>query len=521
MTNINTHENLSMVEAAIGLKIIDGSGKVKEVADIGDIGDIGEVKKVQADLVFTDITDLTDLKETFKSPHAENRLRISRTYYRNPFFHIGHLNTLYVNERISKTNKGICCAIIDDRTDINRVKNVVEDFEYLDLKHVRVVSVKAQQDNIMDYTLKLIQKGNIYLYHCEEKITNIQRILNIVASPRMHIQLKLNCGLDHNDPSIGYTYDDRGTLIVSFLFDYIIKVLDVLLNVTDIVTTSHGDTGDVKDGNICKFFDTFYPIKYCKIDSYHIHNFRYSKRGWSINEKNPYLLTIKGLKARHVPVQVLKAFYLHACQMGTVKIQFLSILLSKYLYKISEKTLGVLKPIKITIDNWKQKHTEYVCGQHNMFASREIKHYPMSDTIYIDSCDYGIDKGNVNKGRTVQLSYGPVLMCTDINLQNHQTPVLHGTVQFQNTGKPEGKKIHWISSVWDEQPCTVRFYLYNWFYTGFNCLLEPDTIDGFIDNSVFTNLDQIYHLEQLGYFVYDRELTSNNNMPTFIRISKL
>ncbi len=458
---------------------------------------------------------------------AEENIRmnaaiISRMYYRNNFFHIGHLKTLYDNDRLAKKRNGVCYAIIDDRQDSSRISSIQEDFDYLELRHIKTVSVRSEHQRIFQYTLSMIRDGNIYLYHCDEKVTNIDRIIKAVTQPKMHFQLRLNCGADSNDPAIGYTSEDQtnGGFTVVLIFDYIIKVLDILLGVTDIVTTSQTDVNGVKDVYISGFFDKITNIRQFRLDTYHIHNFRYSKRGWDVDEKNPYLLTIKGLKSRHVPVQVLKAFYLHGCQMGNIKIQFIATLLNKYLFKHSEKSLGVLKPMKVNIDNWRAKQTEYVCGPKSLHFSKETKHYPLSDVIYIDTSDYGIEPGKINKGRSVQLSYGPCITCTDINLTNCQQPVLSACIDL-SVVHSDTKKIHWISSSWDETPCQARYYLYNWFYTGFNSLIDPEVVEGYIDNSVFGNLDHIYQLEQLGYFVYDRELSIRDNIPTFIRICKI
>ena len=442
-------------------------------------------------------------------------------YYRNNFFHIGHLKTLYDNNRLAENAKGTCYAIIDDRLDHTRINSIQEDFDYLELKHIKIVSVKSEHPRIISYTLNLIKEGHIYIYHCEERITQPDKIVKAVINPRMHFQLRLNCGLNSEDPAIGYTNEDDGHLSVVLLFDYIIKVLDVLLGVTCI--TTQNDACDVKDEHISMFFDKLANIIHRRLDTYHIHNFRYSKRGWDVNECNPYLLTIKGLKARHIPSKVLKAFYLHASQMGSVKIQFLATLLNKYLFKHSVNTLGVLKPMKVNILNWQNKLTEYVCGPINNNFSRDIRHYPLSDIVYIDTSDYGIEQSKLNKGRTIPLLYGPSIKCIDINLGNHLQPELSANLEFSNmTGMHSDiRKITWISSSWDEQPCQVKFYLFNWFYTGFNNLLTPDVVTGYIDNSVFSNLDKIYQIEHLGYFVYDRDLSSVHSMPTFIRICKI
>jgi hypothetical protein len=206
--------------------------------------------------------------------------------------------------------------------------------------------------------------------------------------------------------------------------------------------------------------------------------------------------------------------------MKSIKIQFLATLLNKYLFKHSEHTLGVIKPIKVNILNWTNKLTEYVCGPVNNNFSRNIKHYPLSDVMYVDTSDYGIEHLKVNKGRTIPLLYGPSIKCMDINLEDHHKPELSVRVDFTNHSA-DARKITWISAPWDEQPCQVKFYLYNWFYTGFNNLLSPEVVEGYIDSSAFNNLDQIYQIEHIGYFAYDRKLTAMNGMPTFMRICKI
>jgi hypothetical protein len=440
-------------------------------------------------------------------------------YYRNNFFHIGHLKTLYDNDRLAKLNNGICYAVIDDRLDSKRIASIQEDFDYLELKHIKIISVKSEHPKIIAYTFDLIRQGHIYVYHCDERITQPDKIIKIVTNPRIHIQLRLNCGLEVNDPAIGYTNEDEnGQLSLVLLFDFIIKVLDVLLGVACI--TNQHDTCDVKDTHIAQFFDKIANITHHQLSTYHIYNFRYSKRGWEVDESNPYLLTIKGLKARHVPCKVLKAFYLHACQMKSIKIQFLATLLNKYLFKHSEHTLGVIKPIKVNILNWTNKLTEYVCGPVNHNFSRNIKHYPLSDVMYVDTSDYGIEQMKINKGRTIPLIYGPSIKCMDINLQDHHKPELSVRVDF-STHAADTRKITWISAAWDEQPCQVKFYLYNWFYTGFNNLLTPEVVEGYIDSGAFNDLDQIYQIEHIGYFAYDRKLTAMNGVPTFMRICKI
>jgi glutamyl/glutaminyl-tRNA synthetase len=451
----------------------------------------------------------------------------TRVYYRNPFLHIGHLNTLLHNDNIAREHNGKCYAIIDDRQDRDRVKDIKEDFDYLALTHIDVVSVHKHREQIMSYTEQLIEKGYIYIYYCNNIENNPQKIMQYMKNPKMHFQLKLRCSKDpeyrsnpYNDPSIGYTKEYSSGLTIVLIFDYIIKVLDTLLNVTDIISTSATEVSDVKDQNISDFFDKGTTIQYHRLDTYFIHGFKYSKKNWPMmDERDPYLLTIKGLKARHVPPVILYAFYLHATQMGSIKITYLGNLLRTYLYQNSDRVLGIVRPVQLELNNWTPLRTDYVCKHINPSRDAELSLCPMSDILYIDQNDYGIDSLKLTKGRTCRLRYGPNILCTDIELDD-KGPIKIRADVLDSTGR-EKRCIHWISAEWGQTPVKVIFYLYNWFYTGQNALLEPRVSVGYIENAVFKDLSRIYQIERSGYYVYDAELSRINKYPAFICICKL
>lgn len=447
----------------------------------------------------------------------------TRIYYRNPFLHIGHLNTLYHNDSIVKEYGGTCYAIIDDRQNRNRIDEIQEDFDYLKLQNIQLISVYEKRKNIMIYTEELILKRLVYIHYCNSVETNPDKILHYLRHPKMHYQLKLKCSdvpNPYTDPSIGYTKEYSAGLSVVLIFDYIIKVLDSLLDITDIISTSATEVTDVKDQNISDFFDRFNKnrISYHRLDTYFIHGFKYSKKNWpDLRERDPYLLTIKGLNARHVPQTILYAFYLHATQMGSVRISYLGSLLRAYLYQSSDRVLAVVHPLKIEITNWEPQRTEYVCKNVNMTKDNNLALCPLSNTLYMDRSDYGIDNNKLTKGRTSKLRYGPTIKCIDVELDDKgPTKIIAEVVPCKET-----RTIHWISSEWGQDPVRVLFYLYNWFFTGQNSLQSPRMSFGYIEKSVFKDLGKIYQLERNGYYVYDSDLSRDNGLPTFICICKI
>lgn len=454
----------------------------------------------------------------------EGSFKRTRVYYRNPFMHIGHLNTLYHNNNIAKKHDGICYALIDDRPDDERIQSLQEDFEYLGLTHIKVVSVYEHRKEIMDYTETLIRNGDIYLHHFSSVETDSVKIISHLKSPKMHFQLKLRCGDRPNiykDPSVGYTKDYEDGLSVMLIFDYIIKVLDAKLDITDIISTSATEVSDVRDPNISNFFDALNTrkIAYHRLDTYFIHGFKYAKKNWPrMNSRNPYLLTIKGLKARHIPPNILYAFYLHATQMGSIKITYLNTLLRAYLYRTTDRVQGVIRPLEVVISNWTPKRTEYICKTINPIRDAEMTLCPLSEVLYIDESDYGIDSQRVSKGRSFRLRYGPTVKCTDVQLDDHGPERIEVELLEEDGGS--SRSVHWISSEWGQGPVKVLFYLYNWFYTGQNVIMDPRISEGYIDRSVFSDLTRIYQIERSGYYIYDDHLSNFNGIPTFICICR-
>lgn len=447
----------------------------------------------------------------------------SRIYYRNTFLHIGHLQTLCHNNDFAKANNGRCYAIIDDRQDPHRSLQIKEDLEYLQLNDIHVISVVDHQIPIQLYTRELIESGVIYIPGLSPSQT-----LEYMTNPRSNFQIRLNYG---DQPTVGYSKQlDNGPYIVIYIFDYIIKVLDALLNVTDVVTTT---ATDVSDTDIMNFFTIRNPLNYHKLTTYKIVGFRYSKKDWPLlPEDDPRLMTIRGMKARHIPAEVIYSFYLHASALqkhdSHVKVTFFDKLLKMHLSLIANRVFGVIDPLEVNLINMKDCCTEFIFKPyHPIMADASFNIVPLSKTMYIDRSDFGlIDYGDkISKDKEVRLRHsGGVIYCTSVEMNTHGHPIkldAKYSQKTESTPASASKSIHWISSIAGSLPIPARFFLYNWFFTGENPpnSYEPLIRDGFIDERVFKDTTQIYQLERHGYFKYDDVLSAKHSIPCFIKIT--
>ena len=447
----------------------------------------------------------------------------NRIHYRNTtFLHIGHLQTIYYNNDIAQNHNGQCYVIIDDRSRAESFTEMKEHFNYLGVTHMQLISVSQYYDRILEYTKELVRDGHICIQYLLYTENHTDRILRNLEHPTNCFQIHLKT----NDMpiSIGYSREiiglDNSSYGIVLVFDYIIKVLDYLLGITNIVTTAQTD---ITDPAISSFFNNVITVEQDILPTYHIDGFRYSKRDWpNLDEKDPRLLTLPGLRARHVPATVLYAFYLHSMQTREVKINFLETLLRRYLNITCSRICGVVNPIKVYLENWSEFTTEFVCKPKLPFKNDKDIQYlvPLSNELYIDRDDFGFENDtNLSKTNDIKLKYGPTITCTDVDIEPGVKEI-QAVYNYALSSKTK-KCIHWVSSEWGEEPIKVRYYMYNWFYTGINSLLPVTIRDGFMENEPFRNLQEIYQLERVGYFIYDETLSQKNRIPCFVRICSI
>lgn len=441
---------------------------------------------------------------------------ISRIFYRNTFLHIGHLQTLLYNDQFAAQHQGTCYAIVDDRQNSQRDQQTQEDIEYLKLEHIKVISVAKHQQPIQIYTNDLGQSGFLELIQNNEH--RLSNVVQHLEHPQCKFQIKLKT---INHPTIGYSkLQSDGSYTIVYIFDYIIKVLDELLSVNNIVTTT---PNDISDPNIMNFFNQKNTITYHSYKPYTIQGFRYTKHNWpDLLESDPRLMTLKGLKSRHIPTEVIHQFYQEASQSDRpIKITRFDSLLKASL-QANHRVFGVITPLKVTITNFEDRYTELIMKPLGVESRFNI--VPLSSTLYIEQTDFSLVDYDqkLSKNREVRLRYANVFYCTDVILDSHSRP-LEIKGKYYNKDQATKACIHWISAVNQANLKPVKFFNYNWFYTGDNhsSLQPPKISQGYIDPYVFEDLTQIYQLERLGYYVYDADLSSQHQIPCFIKVCNI
>ena len=210
--------------------------------------------------------------------------------------------------------------------------------------------------------------------------------------------------------------------------------------------------------------------------------------------------------------------------------------------------MGVLNPLKVTIENYPEDQCEDLVAQnHPQKPEMGTRNISFSKVIYIERDDFLEDAPKkffrLSVGREVRLRYAYYITCTDF-VKDENGEVIELICQYDPETKggssPDGRKIkgtiHWVSA---EHAINANINLYDRLFTHPNpaatddftehlnpksleilshCKLEPALADA--------STDLYYQFERTGYFVKDAKaenLTFNRTVTlrdTWAKIDK-
>jgi hypothetical protein len=404
-------------------------------------------------------------------------MRNNRIYYRNPFFHLGHLQTLFHNDDFATSNKSKCYMLIDDRyTDY--ISSIEEDIRYLNLKSTVLISMRKYTNIIHNETKKLAAAGKIYMLLGKNMVSNAGIIGTYIDSCPAYFQLKYT----GTDTVIGFVKpdDERGTgLKIIYLFEYIVKICDNLFNITDVSC------------DLPESFKAGPPLNPIVIQEYIIEDFRYTKKHWPTEQRaDPCLLTLKGLKARGVPSTVLWDFYRFAVVKGRVSLFDFEDLLLAHLRSIAEPLQAIIEPLLLKLKD--------------------------EDPLYIPQAAIGLDRQHLHKNGSAYLAQNAgAIKCTDIEMNRKSIQALLGERINGSLGASEWPCLDWLP-VTAARPFTL--HICNWFYTGLNDILTPIITKGVYTGEGELTVGKIYTIKDGGFMRYSH----NDDLgPVFLSICKV
>src|SRR6202521_809866 len=254
--------------------------------------------------------------------------------------------------------------------------------------------------------------------------------------------------------------------------------------------------------------------------------------GWD----DPRMPTLSGIRRRGYTPEALRSFAGAigvSKTNGTIELGLLEHFVREDLNKRALRVMGVLRPLRVVIDNYPEGQVEQMEAVNNPEdPSAGTRTVPFSKVLYIEQEDFREDPPKqyyrLSPGREVRLRYGYFITCTSV-VKDDKGEVLEVRCTYDPATRggdsPDGRKvkstIHWVSA---SHAIDAEVRIYETLFTK----EDPDEIEeggDFTDNlnpnslEVLANcklepslagaaLGSRYQFERLGYFCVDRDSTS-------------
>ena len=511
----------------------------------------------------------------------------------NGYLHIGHAKSICLNFGLAAEYKGLCNLRFDDtnpaKEEVEYVESIKADVRWLGFDWAdRLFYASDYFEQLYRYAVQLIKAGKAYV--CDLSPEEIREYRGTLTEPGKDSPYRARSveeNLDLFERMRAGDFED-GSRVLRAKID----MASGNLNMRDpvmyrILRAAHHRTGDkwriypmydfahcFSDSiegithSICTLeFEDHRPLYDWFLDQSGVHhpqqiefarlNLSYtvlSKRklvqlvegghvtGWD----DPRMPTLAGLRRRGYTPESIRDFCERigvAKRESMVDMALLEHCLREDLNKRAPRVMGVLRPLRVVIDNYPEGQVEELEAVNNPedpgMGSRRV---PFSRVLYIEQEDFREDPPKkfyrLAPGREVRLRYAYFITCVGVvkDEQTGEVVELHCTYDPETRGgdSPDGRKVkatlHWVSAA-HALEAEVRLYDHLFlkpepgedgqdFRTYFNpksleiltsCRVEPD-LAGAAPGSR-------YQFERQGYFCVDSD--SSHEKPVFNRTVSL
>ncbi len=510
----------------------------------------------------------------------------------NGYLHIGHAKSICVNFGFAREFGGACHLRFDDtnpaKEEVEYVDSIQEDVHWLGFDwgpHRYFAS--DYFDTLYGFAETLIQKGKAYVdslspdqireyrgtltepgkespYRNRSAAENLDLFRRMRAGEFADGEHVLRAKIDMAAPNIlmrdPTLYRIRKTAhhrtgeawCIYPLYDFTHCISDSIERVTHSLCTLEFENNRELYDWVLNQLEIYHPqqIEFARLNlSYTV----LSKRklielvrgghvaGWD----DPRMPTISGLRRRGYTPESIRTFCKRigvAKRDSMVDIALLDYCVREELNKRANRVMGVLRPLKVVIENYPEDRTEELEAINNPEdPSAGARQVPFSRELYIERDDFMENPPKkffrLAPGREVRLRYAYFITCTDvIKDENGEATELRCTYDPETKGgdAPDGRKVkatlHWVSA---PHALEAEVRLFNHLFLTenpsaakgeFTDHLNPDSLEILPDCRLEPSLAEAgpgerFQFERLGYFCVDK--ASAPDLPIFNRIVTL
>lgn len=508
----------------------------------------------------------------------------------NGYLHIGHAKSICLNFGIASEHKnGLCNLRFDDTNPIKEedvyVKSIIEDIQWLGYNwEDRLYYASDYFEQLYKYAIQLINKSKAYV--CDLSPEEIKDYRGTLTEPGRDSPYRnrtveenltlfegmragefedgtrvLRAKIDMSSPNLNMrdpvmyrilraTHHRTGDKWCIYpMYDFTHGLSDSIEKITHSICTLEFEDHRPLYNWFLDELDVYHPqqIEFARLEISHT---ILSKRkllelvecgcvnGWD----DPRMPTISGLRRRGYTPESIRKFLL---RIGVAKkrdsivdMALLEHCLREDLNKRALRVMGVLRPLKVVIDNYPEDKVEELDAVNNpedpAMGTRKV---PFSKVIYIERDDFREEPPRkfyrLAPGREVRLRYAFFITCVDVikDEKTGEVTELHCTYDPETRGgsAPDGRKvkatIHWVSAA---HSLKAEVRLFNHLFSNANpaedkdsadykSSLNPDSLEILTSCQLEQSLagaapGSYYQFERQGYFYVDSKDSSENKL---------
>ena len=519
------------------------------------------------------------IAEDLKANKNEGRVHTRFPPEPNGYLHIGHAKSICLNFGLAQEFGGLCNLRFDDtdpsKEEIEYVESIKEDVRWLGFDwQDREFYASDYFEQLHEYAVQLIKDSKAYV--CDLSANEIREYRGTLTEPgkdspfrnrsveenldlfeRMRsgefkdgsrvLRAKIDMAspnLNMRDPVIyrilhAEHHRTGNTWCVYPMYDLTHGQSDSIEGITHSICTLEFEDHRPLYNWFLEELNIFYPqqIEFARLNlSYTVMSKRMLlqliEEGYIPGWDDPRMPTISGLRRRGYTPESIRTFCerIGVAKRGSiVDIALLEYSVREDLNKRAPRVMGVLRPLRVVIDNYPENKMEELEAVNNpedpSMGTRKI---PFSRVLYIEQDDFREVPPKkffrLAPGREVRLRYAYFIKCVDVikDEQTGEIVELHCTYDPETRGgdSPDGRKVkatlHWVSTA---HSLNAEVRLFNHLFlkenptdekdgADFKTYLNPNSLETLTSCRVEPSLTSAppgsrYQFERLGYFCID------------------
>jgi glutaminyl-tRNA synthetase len=532
------------------------------------------------------------IEEDIKAGKNDGRVHTRFPPEPNGYLHIGHAKSICLNFGLAEEYGGLCNLRFDDtdpaKEEVEYVESIKQDVRWLGFDwQDRQYYASDYFEQLFEFAVQLIKKGKAYVDSLSsDQIREYRGTLtqpgknspyrertideNLDLFERMRageynegehvLRAKIDMASPNmlmRDPTLYRIkkiphYRTAEMWVIYPMYDFTHCLSDSIERITHSICTLEFEINRQLYDWVLDQLEVYHPqqIEFARLNlNYTVLSkrklIRLVEEGHLDNWDDPRMPTISGLRRRGYTPESIRNF----CErIGVAKadsmvdIALLEYCIREHLNKIAPRVMGVLRPLKVIIDNYPGDQVEDLDAINNPenpdMGTRKI---PFSRELYIEQDDFMEEPPKkffrLAPGREVRLRYAYFITCVDAikDPATGEVTELHCTYDPQTRGgdAPDGRRVkgtlHWVSAS-HAIAAEVRLYEHLFLKENpneveegkdFTDYINPNSLKKLINCMVEPGLaaskpGDRYQFERLGYFCVDTKDSKEGSL-TFNR----